>query len=127
MRETVKTERAPAAVGPYAQAIKISGQTMVFCSGQIPLDPNTGEVVGENAGEQTQRVMDNLRAVLAAAGADLGAVVKVTIYLADMRDFAAVNDMYATYFHQDPPARATLQAARLPKDVKIEIDAIAVL
>ncbi|MEW5995964.1 MAG: RidA family protein [Candidatus Zixiibacteriota bacterium] len=127
MEQIIKTDNAPAAIGPYAQAVKVACGTMIFCSGQIPLDPQSGEIVGTDAGEQTQRVMENLGAVLKAGGADFSHVVKTTIYLADMNDFAAVNEVYAAYFASDPPARATVQAARLPKDVKVEIEAIAMV
>ncbi len=127
MREPIKTDKAPAAIGPYSQAVKADCGKLVFCSGQIPLDPETMEIVGQTASEQCQKVMQNLRAVLQAAGADFANVVKTTIYLEDMDDFGPVNDMYATYFVTSPPARATVQVGRLPKDVKVEIDAIAVL
>ncbi len=127
MKQIIQTTDAPAAIGPYSQAVKVSGGTMVFCSGQIPLDPASGQVVGTDIREQTRRVMDNLKAVLKAASADLADVVKTTIYLVDMNDFAIVNEVYATYFSEDPPARATVQVARLPKDVKVEIEAVAAL
>jgi len=127
MRKTIQTDQAPAAIGPYSQAVKVDAGAMVFCSGQIPLDPKTGEIVGATAAEQTTQVMENLIHVLAEAGVDFTTVVKTTIYLADMNDFAAVNDVYATYFKNDPPARATVQIGRLPKDVRVEIDAIAVV
>lgn len=100
---------------------------MIFCSGQIPLDPETGEIVGTTAAEQCKQVMENLISVLAGAGVDFTTVVKTTIYLADMNDFAAVNEVYATYFEKDPPARATVQVAGLPKGARVEIDAIAVV
>jgi 2-iminobutanoate/2-iminopropanoate deaminase len=124
-RRTISTDAAPAAIGPYSQAV-VAGQ-LVFCSGQIPLDPVTGEMVG--AGDvrvQAERVLDNLRAVLEAAGASLDAVVKTTIFLADLQDFGTVNEVYARYFPKHPPARATVQAAGLPKGALIEIEAIAV-
>jgi 2-iminobutanoate/2-iminopropanoate deaminase len=124
---TITTADAPKAIGPYAQAIAVpTPGTLVFCSGQIPLDPNTGEVVG--AGDirtQTDRVMRNLSAVLAAAGASLGAVVKTTIYLTDLQEFGAVNEVYGRYFGDHPPARATVQVVGLPRGAQIEIDAIA--
>jgi 2-iminobutanoate/2-iminopropanoate deaminase len=131
-RETISTEQAPKAIGPYAQAIAVdlapsAGARMIFCSGQIPLDPATGEMVG--AGDvrlQADRVLQNLKAVLAAAGASLSLVVKTTIYLADLQDFAAVNEVYARYFPGTPPARATVQAAGLPRGAMVEIDAIAI-
>ena len=127
MKQAIQTDNAPAAIGPYSQAVKVQGRTMLFCSGQIPLDPKTMGVVGTTAADQCQQVMENLAAVLDKAGADFSDVVKTTIFLADMNDFAAVNEMYATYFDADPPARATVQVARLPKDVRVEIEAIAVL
>lgn len=100
---------------------------MIFCSGQIPIDPSTGDFVSDVVGEQTEQVLTNLKAVLEAAGADFSDVVKTTIFLADMGDFAVVNDIYARHFGENKPARATVQAARLPRDAKVEIDCIAVL
>ncbi len=127
MRRTIQTNRAPAAIGPYSQAVRVDCGSLIFCSGQIPLDPESGEIVGETAGEQCKQVMENLISVLAEAGVDFSTVAKTTIYLADMEDFKEINEIYATYFNQDPPARATVQVSRLPKDVKVEIDAIAVV
>lgn len=127
-RETISTDQAPKAIGPYSQGVIASGKRMLFCSGQIPLDPKTGEMVG--AGDvrvQAERVMQNLAAVLAAAGGSWAAVAKTTIFLADLQDFAAVNEVYAKYFTAAPPARATVQAAGLPKGALVEIEAIAVL
>jgi len=127
-RETISTPDAPGAIGPYVQAVAVPAGRMVFCSGQIPLDPKTGEMVG--AGDvrvQAARVLDNLSAVLAAAGASPADVVKTTIFLADLQDFGAVNEVYARYFPREPPARATVQAAGLPRGALIEIEAIAVL
>ena len=122
--ETVSTDKAPKAIGPYSQGVKAGG--MVFCSGQIPLDPATGEMVGAgDVGAQTERVMQNLAAVLAAAGATFAAVVKTTIFLADLQDFATVNQIYGRYFPTAPPARATVQVAGLPKGALVEIEAIA--
>jgi 2-iminobutanoate/2-iminopropanoate deaminase len=126
MRQTISTAGAPKAIGPYAQAVVVPAGKMVFCSGQIPLDPATGEMVGaSDVRVQAKRVLDNLGAVLAAAGASFDTVVKTTIYLADLQDFGTVNEIYASYFGQNPPARATVQAAGLPKGALIEIDAIA--
>jgi 2-iminobutanoate/2-iminopropanoate deaminase len=125
MRQRIATESAPTAIGPYSQGIR-AGQ-LVFCSGQIPLDPATGQVVGGDIAAQTRQVFANLQAVLTAAGASLDHVVKTTVYLADMNDFAAMNEVYATFFGSPAPARATVQAARLPRDARVEIDAIAVL
>jgi 2-iminobutanoate/2-iminopropanoate deaminase len=124
-RSVVASEAAPRAIGPYSQAIVVGD--MVFCSGQIPLDPATGELVGgTDIRAQTRRVLDNLEAVLDAAGAGLGKVVKTTIYLVDLSDFAAVNEVYGGYFKQNQPARATVQVAALPRGSRVEIDAIAV-
>jgi 2-iminobutanoate/2-iminopropanoate deaminase len=127
-RETISTNDAPKAIGPYSQGVIASGGRMLFCSGQIPLDPASGEMVG--AGDvraQAERVMRNLGAVLAAAGASWASVVKTTIFLADLQDFAAVNDVYGRYFPESPPARATVQAAGLPRGALVEIEAIALL
>ncbi|MCG8421585.1 MAG: RidA family protein [Proteobacteria bacterium] len=124
-RSAVKTDRAPAAIGPYSQAIRAGN--LLFCSGQVPLDPNTGELVAGDVTVQTRRVLDNLAAVLDAAGTNFDAVVKTTIFLADMNDFAAVNQVYGERFNTEPPARATVEVSRLPKDVNVEIDAIAVI
>jgi 2-iminobutanoate/2-iminopropanoate deaminase len=119
----VTTPDAPAAIGPYSQAIKAGG--FLFLSGQIPLDPASGALIGGGIEEQTHRVLQNLGAVLAAAGASFADVVKTTVYLQDMNEFAAMNAIYGTYFPTPAPARATVQAARLPRDVKVEIDLIA--
>jgi 2-iminobutanoate/2-iminopropanoate deaminase len=128
MGQSISTAGAPKAIGPYAQAVVVPAGRMVFCSGQIPLDPATGEMVGaSDVRVQTKRVLDNLGAVLGAAGASFASVVKTTIYLADLQDFGTVNEIYAGYFGKDPPARATVQAAGLPKGALIEIDAIAVV
>ena len=127
--ETIVASDAPKAIGPYAQAIAVGAAgKVIFCSGQIPLDPVSGEVVspGEIRG-QTEQVMRNLSAVLTAAGASLKAVVKTTIYLTDLREFAAVNEIYGRHFPDQPPARATVQVAGLPRGVAVEIDAIAVV
>lgn len=123
MKSIVQTDKAPAAIGPYSQAVKAGG--FVFLSGQVALDPASGQVVEGDVRAQTERVMKNLQAVLAAAGSSLAAVVKATVFLADMNDFAAMNEVYGRFFSSDPPARATVQAARLPKDVQVEIDLIA--
>ena len=125
MREPVSTSAAPAAIGPYSQAIKAGD--FLFASGQIPLDPATGALVTGGIAEQAHQVLKNLGGVLAAAGIGFDKVVKTTVYLSDMADFAAVNEIYATYFPQPAPARATIQAAKLPRDVKVEIDLIAYL
>ncbi len=123
MREAISTTEAPGAIGPYSQAIKAGD--FVFVSGQIPLDPASGALVDGGIGEQTHRVLKNLDAILRAAGTSFSHVVKTTVYLADMSEFAAMNAIYAEYFPAPAPARATVQAARLPRDVKVEIDVIA--
>lgn len=125
MKQVISTPGAPAAIGPYSQAIVSNG--FVFVSGQIPFDPATGQPVAGGIAEQTARVLDNLRAVLEAAGASLESVVKTTVYLKDMGEFAAMNEVYARYFTAAPPARATVEAARLPRDVRVEIGCIAAL
>ena len=122
-KEIVSTDKAPGAIGPYSQAIKVSD--LVFCSGQIPIDPATGEFVSQDVAEQTKQVLRNLSAVLEAAGSGLDKVVKTTVFLADMGDFAAMNDVYAEFFSENKPARATVQAARLPRDARVEIECIA--
>jgi len=123
--EVVSTEKAPGAIGPYSQAIKANG--MVFCSGQIPINVATGNFVSEDVAEQTEQVLKNLTEVLNAAGSGLDKVVKTTVFLADMNDFAAMNEVYGKYFDANKPARATVQAARLPRDARVEIDCIAVV
>ncbi|WP_035067817.1 RidA family protein [Nitratidesulfovibrio termitidis] len=123
MKETVVTKLAPAAIGPYAQAIKAGG--LVFASGQIPLQPETGEVEGTDIKAQTRRSLENLAAVLAAADSGLDAVVKTTVFITDMAEFPAVNEVYATYFPTDPPARSCVAVAALPRGVRVEIEAIA--
>jgi len=125
MKQVISTTSAPAAIGPYSQAIVSNG--LAFLSGQIPLDPATGQLIEGGIEEQTVRVLDNLQAVLEAAGSSLAGVVKTTVYLKDMGEFAAMNAVYASYFTENPPARATVEAARLPKDVRLEIDCIAVV
>lgn len=125
MREPLSTPHAPAAIGPYSQAIRAGD--FLFVSGQIPIDPATGTLVEGDVGAQTHRVLKNLGAILEAAGASFQHVVKTTVYLADMSEFGAMNEVYATYFPVPPPARATIQAARLPRDVRVEIELIAYL
>lgn len=125
MKEIVTTENAPGAIGPYSQAIIANG--MVFCSGQIPVDPKTGEFVSQIVSEQTEQVLINLSEVLKAAGTSLDSVVKTTVFLADMNDFVEMNEVYGRFFSDNKPARATVQAARLPRDAKVEIDCIALL
>ena len=123
MKEIISTENAPGAIGPYSQAVKTGG--MVFCSGQIPIDPATGDFVSDDVAAQTEQVLKNLSAVLEAAGSGLNNVVKTTVFLADMNDFVAMNEVYTKYFSENKPARATVQAARLPRDARVEIECIA--
>ncbi len=123
MKEAVSSPDAPKAIGPYSQAIR-AGQ-LLFLSGQIALDPTTGQIVDGDVAAQTRRVMENLGGVLSAAGLSFADVVRTTIYLADMNDFAAVNEAYGGYFTAPAPARATVQVARLPRDARVEIDAVA--
>lgn len=124
-KQTIQTANAPAAIGPYSQAVRAGD--LLFVSGQIPLDPKTGELVRGGISEETKKVLDNLKAIIEAAGGNLGDVVKTTIFLKDMGSFAAVNEVYGTYFPQPFPARATVEVARLPRDVNVEIEAIAKL
>jgi len=124
MIKTISTLNAPAAIGPYSQAVVSNG--FAFLSGQIALDPSTGQLIeARDIASQTRRVLDNLQAVLEACGSSLGEVVKTTVYLKDMGEFALMNEAYARYFPQNAPARATVEAARLPRDVRVEIDCIA--
>jgi 2-iminobutanoate/2-iminopropanoate deaminase len=127
MHKLVSSPGAPKAIGPYSQAIEARGARTLWLSGQIPLDPATGELVPGDVAVQTERVMENLGAVLAAAGAGFHDVVRCTIYLADLADFAKVNEVYGRHFPKDPPARATVQVAALPRGARVEIDAVAVL
>jgi 2-iminobutanoate/2-iminopropanoate deaminase len=125
VREAVSSPAAPAAIGPYSQAIKAGN--LLFLSGQIPLDPATGDLVGGGVEAQTRQVFKNIEAILKAGGTSFDGVVTATVYLADMNDFAKVNEIYATYFSSPAPARATVQVARLPKDCRVEIQVIASL
>jgi len=126
-RKIIQTDQAPAPVGPYNQAIAATGQ-LVFVAGQIPLDPTTGQIVGETVSEQTERAIANLKAILEAAGTTLQDVVKTTVFLADMNDFGAMNAVYAQHFDEaTAPARACVEVSRLPKDVRVEIECIAVV
>ena len=122
-RQIVATEAAPKAVGPYSQAVWAGD--LLFCAGQIPLDPASGNVVPGGITEQTTRVLDNIRGLLKSQGLDFGNVVKSTVFLSDMNNFAAMNEVYAKYFTKEPPARSTIQVARLPKDALVEIEIIA--
>ena len=123
MKQAISTDKAPGAIGPYTQCIKANG--FLFLSGQVALDPATGKLVAVDTRAQTERVMENLSAVLEAAGSSMEKVVKTTVFLADLHDFNAMNEVYGHYFPSDPPARSTVQAARLPRDAKVEIDVIA--
>ncbi len=125
MRQAISTPSAPLAIGPYSQAIRAG--SLLFVSGQIALDPETGKMIDGDLEAQTHRVLKNLGAILGAAGASFANVVRTTVYLADMNDFPAMNEIYATYFPSPAPARATVQAARLPRDARVEIDLIASL
>jgi 2-iminobutanoate/2-iminopropanoate deaminase len=127
MKKPISTPAAPKAIGPYSQAIEARGARTIYLSGQIPLDPATGELVKGGIAEQTVRVMENLKAVLAAAGAGFEHVVRATIYLTDLGDFATMNEVYGRYFPADPPARATVPVPALPRGARVEIDAIAVV
>ena len=123
MKEIIQTEHAPKAIGPYSQAIRSNG--LIFASGQIAIDPATGQFVSGGVAEQTEQVIKNLSRVLEAAGSGLNRVVKTTVFLADMAEFTAMNEVYGRFFNEEPPARATVEAARLPRDARVEIEAIA--
>ena len=123
MKQTIHTDSAPAAIGPYSQAIQIDN--LLFVSGQVPIDPDTGALVDGDITAQARQSLSNLRAILNAAGTNMGAVVKTTVFLADMDDFAAMNEVYAQFFQEPFPARSAVQVARLPKGAKVEIEAIA--
>jgi 2-iminobutanoate/2-iminopropanoate deaminase len=130
MRKIVSTDRAPKTIGPYSQAViddmsRPGSRQLVFLSGQIALDPASGQVVQGDIAAQTERVLENIKAVLEAAGASFESVLKTTVYLKDMDDFSKMNEVYGRYFKENPPARTTVQAAKLPRDVMVEIDAIA--
>lgn len=126
MKKTIiSTPKAPGAIGPYSQAVRVG--EMLYVSGQIPLDPESMEIVGEEIAEQTKQVLDNLMEILAASGADAKSVVKTTCFLSDMNNFASFNEIYATYFTEDAPARACIEVSRLPKDVLVEVEAVAFL
>ena len=123
MKKIISTNEAPAAVGPYSQAVRAG--SLVFCAGQIPLDPKTAQIVSQDIGEQTRRVLDNITAVLKAEGLTFEHIVKTTIFLTDLNDFQTVNEIYGSYFKQAPPARSTVQVSALPKGARVEIEAIA--
>jgi 2-iminobutanoate/2-iminopropanoate deaminase len=122
MKEAISTDKAPKAIGPYSQGIKAGG--FIFTAGQVALDPSTGQLIEGDVARQTARVLDNLKAIAEAAGSSLDRTVKATVYLKDMNDFSAMNEVYARYFGHTPPARSTVEAARLPRDVRVEIDLI---
>lgn len=125
MKQVIHTDSAPAAIGPYSQAIQIGD--LLFVSGQVPIDPSTGAIVEGDIKAQAQQSLNNLKAILNAAGTNMGAVVKTTVFLADMNDFAAMNEVYAQFFQEPFPARSAVHVGRLPKDAKVEIEAIAQL
>ena|SRR5437899_8327204 len=125
MKEIVLTDRGPKPIGPYSQAVKANG--LLYMSGQVALDPKSGEMVGSAIAEQTERVMNNIKGILEAAGSNLHHIVKTTVYLKDMNDFTAMNEVYGKFFAAAPPARSTVQVSRLPKDALVEIEVIAAL
>ena len=125
MRQTIATEKAPRAIGPYSQAVAHNG--LLYLSGQIPLDPATGQVVEGDIAAQTERVLESLKTVLEAGGSSLAGVLKTTVYLKDLGEFTRMNEVYGKYFAEDPPARATVEVARLPRDVRVEIEAVAAI
>ena len=125
MKEIISTDKAPKAIGPYSQAVRASG--FLFTAGQIALEPASGQLVEGDVAQQTARVMENLKAIVEAAGSSLDRAVKATVYLKDMSDFAAMNEVYGRYFTLNPPARSTVEAARLPRDVRVEIDLVVAL
>jgi 2-iminobutanoate/2-iminopropanoate deaminase len=122
VKDVISTERGPKAIGPYSQAIRANG--FVFLSGQIPFDPATGQIIDGDIAAQTARVLDNVKAIAEAAGSSLDKAVKATVFLKDMNDFAAMNEVYAKYFAHQPPARSTVEVARLPRDVRVEIELV---
>lgn len=126
MREIISTTKAPAAIGPYSQGIKVNDD-LVYTSGQIPMDPATGKIVGTTTGEQAKQVLKNLSAVLEAGGSSLEHVIKMTVFLKNMDDFSDMNEVYGSYFSENPPARSAVEVARLPKDVLVEMECIALV
>jgi 2-iminobutanoate/2-iminopropanoate deaminase len=124
MKKIISTNEAPAAIGPYSQAVRVG--SMIFCAGQIPLDPKSGQIVSEDVAEQTRRVLDNVAAILRSEQLTLAHVVKTTVFLADFGDFQKMNEVYATYFTDQPPARSTVGVSTLPKNARVEIEAIAI-
>jgi 2-iminobutanoate/2-iminopropanoate deaminase len=122
MKEVISTEKGPKAIGPYSQAIKANG--FIHTAGQVPFDPATGQLIEGDIAQQTARVLENLKAIVEAAGSSLEKAVKATVYLKDMNDFTAMNEVYGTYFFQRPPARSTVEVSRLPRDARVEIDLV---
>lgn len=127
MREVIKTSSAPAAIGPYSQGIRVSAGKMLFTAGQVPLDPATGQMVTGDIKAQTRRVLENVKAILHAAGASFEHVVKTTVFMTDLNEFAAMNEVYAEYFATNPPARSTVEVRALPKGAKVEIETMAII
>ncbi len=126
MKQPIRTDKAPAAIGPYSQAIEVQNPgKLLYTSGQIPLDPKSGTMVAGDIKAQTRQVMENLKALLTAGGSSIHKVIKTTVFITDMNEFAAMNEVYSEYFTQAPPARSTVQVARLPKDAKVEIECLA--
>lgn len=121
----IKTNKAPKAIGPYSQAVKIDERTLIYTAGQIPIDPKTNEPVSGGVGTETRQVIENLKSILEAAGSGLDKVVKTTVFLSSMDDFAVMNEVYEQYFKENPPARSTMEVSRLPKGAKVEIEAVA--
>lgn len=127
MREVIKTSSAPAAIGPYSQGIRVSAGKMLFTAGQVPLDPATGQMVAGDIKAQTRRVLENVKAILHAAGASFENVVKTTVFMTDLNEFAAMNEVYAEFFSTNPPARSTVEVRALPKGAKVEIETMAII
>jgi len=121
----IKTNKAPKAIGPYSQAVKIEERSLIYTAGQIPIDPKTNELISGGVGRETRQVMENLKSILEAAGSGLSKVIKTTVFLSSMDDFAVMNEVYEQYFKEDPPARSTVEASRLPKGTRVEIEAVA--